>query len=238
MKWPKLPSWIPWQSPFKGPADGPLMKRSIPKIAPGWHELGMEFTCAEGEYSRDPAVTAAIKKFMPDMIPLWVRWAFWKPDSGDSTVTVFGRHAIGRYDPALSARSDRSFYEQIRTGYYHKGPVPNIIEKILCGELDPEAPDLPGKFIPWDWALVKELKDQVDYTAKLSIQDLKEHFIWGPKRRQEEARLKAEMEYEYIMRDIGSFVDRCMATRSEVEMKEFFHLGGKWQKKSRPTYFT
>lgn len=235
-----LPDWVENQPLFPTALPGEISYVPVNNIAPGWHQLDMEFTCAEGEYPRDPAVTKAIKEFLPDAIPLWVRWAFWNPRSGDPSVRVFGRHALGRYDPNVTSRSERTGYEQIKTGYFHRGPVPNVIEEVFMGAPPEDASDLPGAFIPWDWALVNYLKVKVGYANSMTKSDWKDELIYKLKREREAQALRNSTEYEYIMRDIGKFTDRMMEETSEREMKLYFGQGGKYAlpKRRQRLYFT
>lgn len=188
--------------------------------APGYREIGMEFTTGEGESFRDPAVTKAIRVFDPTMIPVWVRWAFLSPsDTGEPKLVVFGRHGIARYveDP----HGELPPFPIIRSLYYD-GPLPNKLELILEGEKDPRYSDLPGKFVPWDWALHARLRAAYNVW---SVREAKRKFVTEVLEARERAAEKRRAEEAYVRADLDRYATRKLEQVSEVEMKERF-LGG------------
>lgn len=183
-----------------------------PYSAPGWREIGQEFTTGEGEYGRDPAVTRAIRAFDPGIIPLWCRWVFLSPqDTGEPKIEVFGRHAIGRYREFSSA-------EQFgHRGLGYTGPLPNILELILEGDPDPRAGDLPGAYVPWDWQLVGYLREL--YTES-SAEERKQKFVRNPIADQIRRREKMREEREYVLEDIRRFADRKLEGVGTPDIEE------------------
>jgi hypothetical protein len=142
----------------------------------GWREVGQFFSLSDPcLYPRDPAVTAAIRTFDPDMIPMWVSWVF-LPDVKDAAShrpLVVGRHAIGHYS---AFRPDEFHSTPILVPPNYFGPIPNHLDLILengPGER-PDAP-LPGPFEPWDWKLYYKLRLMyARKTGKEAVADLRE----------------------------------------------------------------
>ena len=227
-----LPSWVvnqPRRQPVLPTVTRPV--RDSFYSAPGWRELDMEFSCCEGEYPRDPAVTRAIRTFDPDMIPLWVRWVFLSPqETGAPYVEVFGRHAIGRW-----VKNPHYLHEPLRvlTPFHWRGPTPNQVDLILEGVPDPRAADLPGAFVPWDWRLYYFLRKA--YTDHRSAKELAKQFVHDPAEAQRRAQEQVRAEFEYRQRDLQRYAQKQLDKVSEVEAREFF-TGGKFEQPSRPIY--
>ena len=107
------------------------------------------------------------------------------------------------------------------------------------GEIDIENSDLPGAYVPWDWNLYHDLKAAVERSARMTTRDLKEHYLYAPRRRQLEEQAKKDAHYEYIMKDIGKFVDRMMEETSDRELELYFGRGAKYApKKKDRIYFS
>lgn len=173
----------------------------------------MEFITGEGEYPRDPAITRAIRAFDPGIIPLWCRWIFLSPhDTGEPKIEVFGRHAIGHYNPY-------SGKECFGSG---PGRKPNVLDVIWEGSLmglpDPRAGDLPGLYLPWDASLVGFL--QAADAHNMSIIERVEKFVRGPVAEQTRLKIRRREEREYINADLRRFANKMLERVGTPDMEE------------------
>lgn len=132
--------------------------------APGYREIGMFYSCVpDPAYPWDPDVMRRIWVVAPDTVPLWVHWVFMSPqDTGEPKLEIFGRHALGR-----CIKSSHTYLEPMRVlmptmpcqGLHFEKP--NAIWFIHQGEmgLHPKYKDLPGDYLPFDWALAAKVED-------------------------------------------------------------------------------
>lgn len=204
---------------------------TIPDRAPGWHEVGMEYSCIpDPQYPWDPQVFKAIQALRPDLTPLWVRWIFLTPpEDGHQETVVFGRHGLGRVDGGVQYSAPLEVTMPNMPCQGMKFERPNRVWKIFEGADDPRAPDLPGAFVPFSWEFYKNVLD----SPSLSPKELKYLAVTKPQEdalREQESKLK---EREYIQRDLDEFADRLLGRMSEVEMKERL-LGGRAPRATRP----
>lgn len=204
---------------------------TIPDRAPGYHEVGVEYSCVPNpEYPWDPEVFKAIQTLRPDLTPLWVRWIFLTPpEEGPQKPVVFGRHALGRVDKGILQSIPLKVDMPNMPCQGVRFEKPNRIWKIFEGEKNARYSDLPGAFIPFNWEIYQHVASCKDMTAK----EIFESVVRKP---QEEARRRQEQrmaEREYIQRDLDKFADKMLERMSEVEIKERI-LGGA-AKKTRPS---
>lgn len=184
----------------------------------GWREVGQHFTLTDPcLYPRDPAVTAAIRVFDPDLIPMWVSWVF-LPDVADASShepLVVGRHAIGYYEPL---KPNQFSQHPIYVPPSYSGPVPNRLELIL--ENGPgvraESP-LPGPFEAWDWKLYYKLRLMyARKTGKEAIADFREVQYEKQRRKQ-----KNQAELERFQRDMSRDAERMIESMGGNVYREF-----------------
>lgn len=215
----QLPSWLRKQS--RGSLAAPPITYEVADsfhTAPGWRDVGMEYSLIpDSSYPPDSQVTRAIHSFDPGVIHLWVRWIFMSPsNTGNPQIEVFGRHAVGRY-----VKNPHGQVEPFRIDVpanYH-GPVPNLIERILMGEPDSRARDLPGIYVPWDWKLYYDLRN--DYLLA-SVKDIKKLAVEDQAMAWLRYRASLLADRAYRNADIRAYAERKLANVSELEAKERF----------------
>jgi len=107
-------------------------------------------------YEKDPAVTAAILEFDPQMIPLW-RVQRWRTPEGEVSVV---HHGIGRYFPA--PRYMRR-YLRVEMPMDARGPAPNMLDVILEDDTTLQYKQGGwGAHHPWDWSVYAWCRFQYD----------------------------------------------------------------------------
>lgn len=237
----KLPSWVRRQPSLTPEARRELQQEyQIPlrdgfNQVRGWRDLGIVYEIAGGDPYKDPAITAAIRVFDPDMIPMTIRWTFLSPaDAGQAKTETFVRHAIGRY---ISTPHYQHEPLPVVLPPLYAGPVPNQIDLVWSGELfgmrDPRGRDLPGDFLPWDGRLLKFMEQAFHWNRAHTVAEKKKHFIHDPLERAAKQSAKNREEQHYINQDIRAYVEKQLAKLGEPELKAYF-LGGKFKKKARP----
>jgi len=218
---------------FKRPGVwSPQAQVPVRDFAHGWLEIGQFFYLGESPlYPRDPDVTRALHVFDPGLIPAWCRWVFQPPQDDIGTeFVVFGRHAVLRHkwDP-------HNYHEPIpnlEIPPSYKGPVPNIIERIMdCGGREPTEADsdLPGPYEPWDWSLYYKLR--YDYCAdhKVLIEAQRE------KREDRERHLEfLRMEQAYRSRDLRAYAQKILDNVSEAEALRYMRAAGTGRHRPEP----
>jgi hypothetical protein len=178
--------WRDWQNAvFEVPRERPR---------DGWRLAGDDvYTCvAPPGYEKDPAVTAAIHSFDPDVIPLW-RVQLWYPPLQDVPVREV-RHGIGRHYPHPRYLR-KPFHVELPQGW--EGPEPNFLDVIFE---DPKATNWigPPGYIPWDWKTYRWCRAQFIF---LTVDKYRRR-VERHRARIEEARRKKAEEIEYIRRDL------------------------------------
>jgi hypothetical protein len=204
---------------------GPVQPLEVPirdsfQTAPGWRDLGMEYTCVpDAQYPWDPKVLRTIWTFDPGVIPMWVRWAFLSPaDDGQEEVVIFGRHAIGRHvdNP----------HSQLEPLHVSMPPMPcqgvrfdrpNLIELIAVGAPDKRASDLPGEYMPFGYQLVKHLRKQYREATAKEIYKLA---VTDKQAAADENLRKVRQEELYRRADVEAFVAKKLENVSEIEMRD------------------
>jgi len=215
---------------------------------PGWVELGREFSLVEDAvYPRDPAVTAAIRRIEPTWIPLIVRWVFLAPadeQTGIREQHVFRYHGLGRSWMPLnvSKLSDDDAFAvdeslqikalEIPPGY--SGPIPRYLDPTV-GVLDfPQqlglqprgfspaqiykAGDLPGHFIPWDWALYYGLLRQ--FSCEHTVKQAVDWMVLQPRKRSNNERRRQLKDFAQGFVDFQLWADRKIAAASDNEIEQ------------------
>ena len=239
----KLPEWVA-EADRKRVAELNKARLSAPSFqhkvadsfhtAPGWRELSFELTCIpNGQYPWNPEVIKAIWKFDPTLVPMWVNWAF-APPGQDNEVVVFGRHVIGRHEPLLCGEAPEFFVSMPSMpcqGLTFKKP--NVLELVLMMPRNsqyPEAADLPGDFLAFDWPIVEWLRERFKASQK-SGQDMARDYINAKREEEDRNRACREDEMAYRMRDLERYVSRKLDQVSEVEIRD--HLLGERKGSSR-----
>lgn len=202
--------------------------------ARGWRELSFDLTCVpNGLYPWNPEVIKAIWKFDPTLVPMWVNWSFAPPDK-DNEVVTFGRHVIGRHESQL--RSDIEDFRVEMPSMPCQGisfKKPNVLELVLMMPTNteyPDAADLPGDFIAFDWPIVEWLKERFKASQK-SGKDMARDYINSQLEAETKASQAAAEESAYRMKDLEKFVNKKLEQVSEVELRE--HLLGNRERKRR-----
>lgn len=214
---------------------------------PGWVELGLEFSLAEDPvYPKDKAVTAAVQALDPTFVPLMVRWVFLAPADAQTSERerhVFRFHGIGRTTFTLNtegvapAEVDDGFdllkikNLEIPPGYTGKiplylDPTVGILDDPRYIGLEPRfqsaaqqhgASDLPGTFIPWDWALVTALKRC--YSKDHTVKELQQSQIITPMQARKEARRQSVADFTHNFRDFQKWAHEKIQAASVDEHK-------------------
>jgi len=203
--------------------------------APGYRELGMEFTCIpDSAYPWDPAVLKQIWSFDPTVVPLWLRWVFLSPsDTGNPQVVVFGRHAIGR---ALKNPHAELVPLPVEMPSMPCQGVtfskPTLIEFIWMGKAPEKYVDLPGEYLPFNSMLSSYMRHRY---LEISVAEAKRRIIDGQQEAEEKRKHKAREEDAYHRRTLEKYVNKQLEKVSEVEMAE--HFGQLRQGKKEPKPF-
>jgi hypothetical protein len=210
---------------------------SLRSTAPGWLYQGIEITCIPDQtYPWDPKVVKAIQKIAPDIVPIWVRYIYKEPtDWGTNRLHVIGRHGLACVNktPGVDPNPFQCRMPQIPCqGVYFERP--NQIEYIFKGKEDINALDLPGEYIPFDWAVYDFVKASY---RKNSFAEMKDHYITKPLEARRKREQKQKEEAAYRARDFQKYAARKLEQASEVEAKEYFLGLGRHNPEVKPYVF-
>jgi hypothetical protein len=224
-------------------------------------ELGREFSLVDDPaYPKDPAVTAALKRLEPTAVPLMCRWVFLAPadqQTGVREELIFKRHGIGRVDMALQTegRTDQDLVEseqalrlnnlEVPPGWI--GGIPRYLDPTVGVLDDPgflglprvsddpretyKTPDLPGPYVPWDWALLRALERMhtVDHTTEQLIQRV----VTGPLERRKARGQRMHADFGAAMLDFQRWADRKVETASTDEVARQLALSQERSRQAR-----
>lgn len=217
-----------------------LPLRDSPHNARGYREVDIRYSCIpDAVYPWDSGKVKAIREFLPDVVPMWVQWAFLRPNSTE--VVVFGRHALGRsiVEPGRELLPFRCTMPSMPCqGLTFERP--NRIWFIHEGDRNRDYPDIPGTFLPFDDTIVHRARESARY-MKMSEKDFKERMleelIEAPTL--ERARRRAAMEDDLAQRDkdFHSYADKLLEQVSDVERNEYLKSVGNRGRGSKPTIF-
>lgn len=223
---PKYPKWYLEHLSWLAARERALIEASTttyqvadsPANAPGWRDLGMEFSCVpDALYPWDPTILKQIWAFDPGVIPVWVRWAFLAPNS--TSTVVFGRHALGRR--LVDPRRDLTMFSVTMPSMPCQGVTfaqPNELFLYWAGPTDGEC---PGEYRAFDIELVKYLLERQIHD--LSPAEIKDKYILGPLLRDVERANKAREEEKYARRDLDRYMDKQLENVSEVELRDWVY---------------
>jgi hypothetical protein len=193
--------------------------------APGWREVAFELTCSpDPAHPWDPEVVKAIWRFDSGLVPMWVNWVF-APPGDDAGRVVFGRHVLGRYEPHRKGDAPE-FRVQMPTMPCQgiKFERPNVLELVLMMPTNtqyPDAPDLPGDYIPFNWAIVEWLRERYKASQK-GGKEIARDYINAQREATEKAQAARDDEMEYRRKDLEKYVNKKLEQVSEVELKNHF----------------
>lgn len=205
--------------------------------APGWREVSCELTCVpDPEYPWDPKIVKAIWVFDPTFVPCMMRWAF-APPNDDQERVVFKRFLVARHEPNLRQGAPEFAVEMPAMpcqGIVFK--IPNVLEfpwmKPENSE-HPDAPDLPGDFLPFDWPLVEYLQHRLMLTTQgPQGAELGRHMVRQERDRLQQVAVRIDEERAYRERELARYVGKKLEQASEIEVRD--HLMAVEKRKSRP----
>jgi len=193
---------------------------TVPSEAPGWHEVGMEFSYTPpAGFEADSGMVRALRAEFPDLVPLWVNWIFKKPvdSSGAREEVCFGRWAMGRVVDVPGAD-----YEPLKITnrpQVNPPPQPHLLEAIFQRRRprNQAGSDLPGAYVPMGWEVYHWVKET--YGAK-SVKEIKAAKVDRPRARKEAAEEAVEAEEQYIQDELAGFIQRKLETISDVQWRE------------------
>lgn len=197
--------------------------------APGWLDKGQTFsTVFPPGLEPDPAIVAAIRQFCPDYVPLWSRWVFSAPydASHAGEEVVFGRHVIARFieGPTVTKHD----FPGLAPG------VANYMEKLLCGASEKAGEtDLPGAFVPLDWAMVERLRQEYGCFVNLTPNEYAEKLVVSPLEARTRAATYAALQRLGATEEVNKWFQKQIDNMSEVDMKNYA-LHGPQKKAKKP----
>ena len=211
-----------------------------PASAPGWREMEVVYSCIpDPAYPWDPTVMRAIREFAPDAVPMWVQWVFLSPsETGNPETVVFGRHALGR-----TIRNVTSELEPFRCAMPSMPcqglsfERPNRIWFVHDGSPNPEYPDLPGSFLPFDGSILDRAKKSAigfRMTEREFVESMKEEFIERKRVEKERARKALEADLQDREKDFQGYAQKQWERISEVEASEFQRSVGRRGRSKKP----
>lgn len=238
----KLPSWVHAKRPLPKHVREALNQevhiplRDSPDKIRGPREVDISYSMTpDPGCERDERVTAAIRKFDPQMVPLWGRYTFiLDGSSGSKELVTFGRHVIARY---ISTPKTPIEPFKVILSPSHVGPVPNKIELIWDGRIfrdyDKRGHELPGPYLPWNWRVYHFARDAWNFKQNRSVEQLKKDLITTPQEMLKLAAQKRRAEQMELNDHIRKEASKILANVSEVEMKEYALYGHLKQRKKR-----
>ena len=185
--------------------------------ARGWREVGQIYTLAENAaYPRPKAITKLIHEFDRGVIPGGILWVFRSPsDESGETDEAFYRHCIFRH---VHSEHAHTFNPELQIPGSYKGPTPNFLDCILQGRVpDPRGYDLPFNMVPWDEALVAQLRREYMDDNKAGMQAFVDRVVKSDAMSAEARR----EEQRYINDDLQRYVNKKLETISDVDAKEY-----------------
>lgn len=209
--------------------------------APGYREMDVVYSCVpDPAYPWDPQVMKAIREFAPDAVPMWIQWVFMSPhETGNPEVVVFGRHALGRTIQNLT--SELEPFRCAMPTMPCQGLTferPNRIWFVHEGGPNPQYPDLPGSYLPFDGSILDRAKKSA-IGFRMSEKEFVEHMKLEmiEKAREESNRRRAALEADLDARerDFEAYADKQFERISEVEAAEFQRSAGERDRPTRPT---
>lgn len=171
---------------FGKPVPGTEISWDPEATIPFWQLVGYFYTTAENElYPRNPAIERACREFDPSLIFLWVNIVYKRPqdDSASWEYKCFGRHAIAKHVP--NPVHPHEPFKGILRGLRDTKPPPNVLVEILEDNRpwmrEENSPELPGKYIPFDWFIYHGLRQnfinpniKADAPDKQALKDRRE----------------------------------------------------------------
>lgn len=168
-------------------------RRTIPvplaRPIDGWRAAGDDvYTCvAPPGYEKDPAVTAAIRSFDPDIIPAW-RIQLWFPPRTMEILRVV-HHGIMRHY-AYPKNLRQRFHVELPQGW--DGPEPNLLDVFFSDERKTNLIG-PGAYMPWDWHVYRYCRNTwIILTSDVYRERVERH---RERMRQEHERQWTEIDY-------------------------------------------
>lgn len=210
-----------------------------PKVASGWHEVGMEFTMVpDAVHPWNTEVMKAIQRIRPDLVPLWVRWVFkTPPEWGPQEEVVFGRHGLGQiYNdptheiPVLKMLAPTVKYPGVRLDR------PHTLFLIWQTKTNKLSPSLPGEYKAFDWELYHHVHDNFGYES-IDAKQWAHDYIEGIRDQRAKDQKKRQDELEYRLRDVNKFAQKVLENVSEVEMKEYALRDRTAKSSTKPTVY-
>ena len=239
-----LPAWATQRRPLPPGVREALNQeiaiplRTSPEQIRGPREIDIQYSMdPDPGCERDERVTAAIRKFDPNMVPLWGRYTFIIDNlSGTREMVTFGRHVVARH---IASPKTPLMPFGIVLGASYTGPIPNYIELIwderIFGKHDPRGRELPGEYLPWGWRLYKFAQEAWNFKQNNSVAKLKEELIVKPQKALAAAAQKRREAQLDINRQLRKDAQKILDKLSEVEVKEYM-LGGYRKRKAPKVY--
>lgn len=199
--------------------------------APGWREVGMEFTCIpDALHPWDAKIVSAIRRIDPSFVPVTIRWVFLSPhDTGNPQEEVFVRYGLARkVDDPYQVLPPMNVLMPTDNSL----PRPNKLVVIFQGPRKKEKYcDLPGDFVPFDGNILNWFYDNYGIQSPEEVMAI----IEQRRKAHEQKKRSVQSEMEYIQRDIEKYAQKMLDRVSEVEIKE--RLLGDRSKGSTPYVF-
>lgn len=198
--------------------------RDSPENARGYREVGVGYSCVpDVSYPWDPDKVKAIREFMPDVVPIWVRWVFLRPNSKEKV--VFGRHALGR--SIREPGRDLIPFQCLMPSFPCQGLTfekPNRIWFIHEGDRNQDYPDIPGTYLPFNDSIVHRARESCQY-LKLSDKEYREQMekdlIGDVQKRLEVRKAASAADREARDKDFHKYADKLLEQISDVDIARY-----------------
>jgi len=198
--------------------------RDSPENARGYREVGVEYSCVpDAAYPWSTEKVKAIREFMPDAVPIWVRWIFLRPNSREKV--VFGRHALGR--SIREPGRDLLPFKCLMPSFPCQGLTfekPNRIWFIHEGDRDKDYPDIPGTFLPFNDTIVHRARESCQYmqlSDKEFREQMKKDLLTSVEEDRDRRRAASASEREARDKDFHKYADKLLATISDVDIARY-----------------
>lgn len=206
--------------------------------ARGYRMIDEAWTCVpDAMYPWDPTALKLIQQFAPDTVPLWRLSVFLEPNT--TKMVVFGRHALGRY-------IDRPEYELTPFRVHMPTmpcqgitfPRPNKVWFVHEGNRNPDYPDIPGTYLPFDSSIVDRAWQSTRNYSTMSDREFKRamvrDMIGTPFEEREARRAALQDDWEQRDKDFHPYANKLIDRVSDVEIEEFMASVGKRDRVRKP----
>jgi hypothetical protein len=219
---------------FNKTADQNALAAPLRSTAPGWLFQGQEISCIpDVAHPWDLKVVRAIQEIDPDIVPIWVKYIYKEPaDWGTNRTHIIGRHGLALVDKTPGTEINP--FPCAMPGKRVLGSTPpNKIEHIFKGLDDSRASDLPGTYVPFNWEIYNFVRDNY---RRLSLKQLKDHFINDPKARHDAKKAAEAAEADYKKSILQKYWQRKISEASDVETREYFLGIGQRKREPKKLY--